>query len=849
MKRLRDTVKQRGVALMMTLGVLALLLIMAMSFAYTTRTERLAAGVNTDLVRARLLAESGLERAIGFIREQYANNPAPGNAFYVPVPATSEAYWVSRMGRYFGSVGTVKSSLDTTQHHIQEALASTVRVAGTAYQFTPASRLHDAIGWIPIKVDHGTGTESCIGLVGYLVIDETGKIDPSTAVGSVYGDSSESTTHPDTRLGLDLREVSLSDCYLEAGTYSYGDPVATEFATDMPSPGRWDSMHHIMNRITGANQAWLYRFIWSLRPFSVEETESYQNTPGGVPYHRCDINGISWNSTDVASFPTGALDASQPYNASAIGLPWGTQILNGDAIAHNQVLANIIDFLDDDVGGSAPTDTENNYVASAGSPPTDATLGTAEYVGLEEVPYINEVFIRGRYVQRFPVSPTPPPTAIEANMTVEAAVELVNMYGQGRTIPSVQLDVQVSCTMRTAGQPDETQTFWLPVPFSWSSVSVGAQSYATTPWVSQTITPNFSVNQIPGSARVYFQILAVRVVAAGATPPSAASVWDVAVMNGPGGEAPLDRAGIGMERSAGTNDPRCNTLASQWTWSGAFAGSSGGGHASGTPDGQNDQTTSPSVSDAETLVGGRYDPINTSTAFVRNGAILSFWELGAIHRGEPWRTLNLHSADLSQTVGSYEYGDWQLLNQVRLLTGAITATRGQVNVWDVGEYVWKPLLQGVRYGSSYADPASSGTALTNNAQLSAAAAAIYAGRPAWAADMPHGRGALVAYGMLSDGSLAPLLPSQGTDALREEIIGKLVGLFNDRISYYTILVCALAVNEVGPLPTGMTVPQDWIEYEAGRYCRPMAEQKVMATVCRDVTGNRFWIAGFQYVED
>ena len=59
---------QRGIALLLTLGVLSLLLVLAMSFAYSTRTERQAAGNNADLIKARLLAESGLERVIATIR-------------------------------------------------------------------------------------------------------------------------------------------------------------------------------------------------------------------------------------------------------------------------------------------------------------------------------------------------------------------------------------------------------------------------------------------------------------------------------------------------------------------------------------------------------------------------------------------------------------------------------------------------------------------------------------------------------------------------------------------------------------------------------------------------------------
>ena len=39
------------------------------------------------------------------------------------------------------------------------------------------------------------------------------------------------------------------------------------------------------------------------------------------------------------------------------------------------------------------------------------------------------------------------------------------------------------------------------------------------------------------------------------------------------------------------------------------------------------------------------DPAKVSTGYIRNGAMQSVWELGFIHRGKPWQTINLKSAD------------------------------------------------------------------------------------------------------------------------------------------------------------------------------------------------------------
>jgi hypothetical protein len=70
--------------------------------------------------------------------------------------------------------------------------------------------------------------------------------------------------------------------------------------------------------------------------------------------------------------------------------------------------------------------------------------------------------------------------------------------------------------------------------------------------------------------------------------------------------------------------------------------------------------------------------IRPSTAYVRCGAPQSLWELGAINRAEPWRTVKLGGTPIilggpptltptvAMPLGSYEFGDWMLLDEVSL---------------------------------------------------------------------------------------------------------------------------------------------------------------------------------------
>ena len=71
-----------------------------------------------------------------------------------------------------------------------------------------------------------------------------------------------------------------------------------------------------------------------------------------------------------------------------------------------------------------------------------------------------------------------------------------------------------------------------------------------------------------------------------------------------------------------------------------------------------------------------------STAFIRNAPFETLWELGAIHRGEPFRTINLSmfSDDCYDNgfSGKYEDGDAHILDQVKI--GPVHYSRGKFNV-------------------------------------------------------------------------------------------------------------------------------------------------------------------------
>ena len=79
--------RERGTALILTLGILSLLLIICMTFAFEAQSNTQAAETHADGVRAHLLVESAVQRAISTIVDEAGADTAnhyflyPGRGF------------------------------------------------------------------------------------------------------------------------------------------------------------------------------------------------------------------------------------------------------------------------------------------------------------------------------------------------------------------------------------------------------------------------------------------------------------------------------------------------------------------------------------------------------------------------------------------------------------------------------------------------------------------------------------------------------------------------------------------------------------------------------------------------
>ena len=114
--------KERGSALLVALGVLVLLSMMGVTFVILTRMERQAAANFDALIRARFLAEAGIERAMAELRDlyvgplfgpRYRNLPPTGTPnldvaipYYSTVAAAESETWAARSIGLSGGVDT-----------------------------------------------------------------------------------------------------------------------------------------------------------------------------------------------------------------------------------------------------------------------------------------------------------------------------------------------------------------------------------------------------------------------------------------------------------------------------------------------------------------------------------------------------------------------------------------------------------------------------------------------------------------------------------------------------------------------------------------------------------------------
>ncbi len=791
---------EKGIALLFSLGILSLLLVLAVSFTASAVVELKCSSNNASKTTARLMAQSTINRVCGLMR------------YYDNVMCSHTASGLN-IGKY-----------------------DWIHRLGTTGVFYWEDDHKDYINWEFVTVD-GKITSR----IAYVVIPGGG-VDPGDLVSSSFQEESWSSSLPEeARPGVNMHEINLR-C-LDSGFM--GDYVAG-FDYDTNGGGydststSWGSINSVFSAInlvgnTDAKRGHMekMRNWFVIDPASEPEAFWLDDNNDGVTnvdtdsdtvnelYHRFNLarTAASWNGLQVANVFYGTDPAtsgnfpvpSDEFNRNDSAydgycIPWlknwtdaGKGNFPNGATRGRQIAANLIDYCD---AYSFPT---HDWGGDPAVPPS--------YVGLDKNPYLNEIRLRfevrsyrqltgGSGLWRYRYS------AVQ----LVPKVEVVNMYDTAWTsLGTIEIKATIDATVN-AGET-------VPMPLGefngtitmdagdWDgNETVNATSYkrtdniydfgnifpsgSYTPSPIQDMTCNYTIDSI--ELHVYLK-------------NSAGELLDYAHMSSSTPiEIPSPTSATYVYVHFETDDPRQNHHQEDWTCS-----SSIGAIPTYWGSSQRNSVCAPNPAGADNdLETGATDPWDVSTAYIRNAPMQSPWELGAIHRGGKWETINLKKYNTSQGVkangggGLYADGDANILDQIKMFSSNISPKKLSLKTQQ--DELLIALLRGITVGNDYSNPG-----------------ARVAGRQIRLGD-DSSQATKIAKDIKSDsiqffsrGAVANVssLSAEGTqfgstnetldcDSKQEEIIGKIINLTSvNQSDYFTVVAMAQSVKDIG-FPSG-----------------------------------------------
>ncbi len=243
---------EQGIAILLTLGIISLLLILALSFASTTTIERKAAQNNTYQIIARLLAESGVQRSTGFIGNELGSEIYPATTSFHRPAGTGD--WNGRI--VLGSINTDMGPGE--QMWRRDGVDTALHVQFNGADFTPAHNnddptLDDNIGWNIITSTIDTSSDGQGGsantkdvIIGrnVFLIEAMQGVDASLIVNK-EADTDEGT---EIRAGDLLEEINLGDIIAIPNLVTELQPdnlIGPYTPGLMPGDEEWFSFAHI----------------------------------------------------------------------------------------------------------------------------------------------------------------------------------------------------------------------------------------------------------------------------------------------------------------------------------------------------------------------------------------------------------------------------------------------------------------------------------------------------------------------------------------------------------------------------------------------------------------------------
>jgi len=453
----------------------------------------------------------------------------------------------------------------------------------------------------------------------------------------------------------------------------------------------------------------------------------------GVP----DIKMNEWDGNDSLD------DFSVPATLAnySKGLPWlatfgyktdGTvdAALNGTfpnvAARRYQIAANLKDYSDTD---SRPTSDVDPSTWSTLPSPVGYVHPT--YTGNEKTPYINKVGMRFKVAQ-YEVDDTGSYT-VGASVLLSPSIELINIYDSGC---SQDLSVAIEGTVTIKTTIAGSTAFTAPAKSFSCTMNILSGQWTNVGYsdfiMANSILP-FKTGEksgITGSRQIDLEVIQINFTKVALVNISDGYDYTKNLLQNYATPvtAYLNAGGVSQYMWYGfaANDPRQNLFYADWkpltplltnnaSLVFSFTNSSetytGAPNADNTNNGGGDNTEAPSTG-PDLEIG--LDPANRnlSTAHIRNAPMESPWELGFIHRGAKWETLNLKVYDKSKGFqittaqinsqdyipggGAYASGDANILDQVKMTAKAESPQK--INMSSQEDATFNALFYKVKLG-------------------------------------------------------------------------------------------------------------------------------------------------------
>ena len=836
LKRAARARREHGIALLFTLCILSMALVTAMIFSSNASTSRKVASTYVDTSAARILADGVVSRAIlalmqsdnaSYVCSNYNTNKPNGNADEY----ASDWIWkLEKKDLFSFNDGPLRFNRTTYYNRDDSRCPSWEYVYDKVY---------------------GDATERIFGRYAYVAIGQNDQLNPNAIGKRNYPDFDLTTFQK--RLGRWTCEPQFN-FKSTRNHWDYSEIISPETIRDKYAmPDGWVDEDLFIDDLTGGNSNQDKQLkMMADQYFDVSGQGEYNKfNPNGKTVG--DLSKYETTNGDQFRFPLIRNDWDSISVATVKGaVPW----FGPNQTFVNQTVANLI-----------------NYNASINRPPvTDNEnwiTGEPTYTGNKRTPYINEVHadvsvggnLGVRMQERYLADPNDPSswkwrvwyTNCTYSHEITLNVETVNMYpttggsNGALAVGNPLLVGEISYEHWNENGDNagswSTETVRFDAGTQWTVVASGNDAgykfytfMLDNGSVGSMTTQKLSNYDRPmGHEPDFYKFVKVRNVKVSlervvlrdtAGRNADLSLMPVALRNG---RSFLTRS-VG-EQVAGesrhfyldtqANDPRQNLNRTDWSTPKFSEKETEVGETVGFA---NNVITLGQYHDNENRTEPAYAGNDSiSTAYIRHGQMQSLWELGAVHRGAAWQTINLKCAAAKGVrMEGYQNGDGHLLDQVALARSTERADDyviGMINLNCVATFggssapfAFKSLFTNFPVYRSYAamnDGRAAGGVIGGDSIDSDKTGNMDA--DAYAKDLSEGVTYAISQGSFlrrtavfpssyPSSQMEKLIPANVPDAQAEEIFSRVVNLLKwnkQQTKRATVLVLAQTIKDVG----------------------------------------------------